>query len=379
MNRLPRPSVITSPGELKTLLDDLSSQPAVAVDTESNSLHAYHERVCLIQFSTANGDYIVDPLASLDISPLGDLFADSTIQKVFHAAEQDVGWLKRDLGCSFASLFDTMWAARILGWPRVGLADVLEETFDVHTKKRYQRYDWGRRPLKPEAISYAQLDTHYLLPLRDLQMEALERTKRIAEAGRIFSQLEQTPPAAPPFGPEGFWRLKEADDLRDRERAVLWELYLWRDQVAREWNRPPFRVISRRTLVALARARPRRMEDLRRVRGVKRHHVRRYGRAILEAVSRGNRGPIPKLPPCQSREKAVRERYRALRAWRRGVSEGRGREPETILSNATLWALAERNPADMDELKDMEELKASKLRPYGPDILHVLRDGQSAS
>jgi ribonuclease D len=111
---LPPPVVVTSPPQLEALLDELSAQSAIGVDTESNSLYAYHERVCLIQCSIPGADYIVDPLAGLDLSPLARFFANPGVQKVFHAAEYDVMCLKRDFGFRFANLFDTMWAARIL-------------------------------------------------------------------------------------------------------------------------------------------------------------------------------------------------------------------------------------------------------------------------
>ncbi|HIQ02195.1 MAG TPA: ribonuclease D, partial [Anaerolineales bacterium] len=287
------PALIASQAGLSALLDSLFAAPAVAVDTESNSLYAYYERICLIQLSTRDADYIVDPLAELDLSPLGELFADPTIQKVFHAAEQDVAGLKRDFGFRFADLFDTMWAARILGWPHVGLADVLQETFGVRTNKRYQRYNWGKRPLEPAALAYARLDTHYLLPLRDLQAEALERMGRAEEAYEVFARLTKTPPATVPFGPEAFWRVKGGRDLTERERAVLWELYRWRDRVARERNCPPFRVIGDRTLVAIAQVQPRTVEALSEIRGLTRRLVHRYGRALLAAVARGEAGPVP--------------------------------------------------------------------------------------
>lgn len=374
ISHLSPPIVVTSRPQLEALLNSLSTQSAVAVDTESNSLYAYHERVCLIQLSIPNADYIVDPLAGLSLSPLGDLFAEPTIQKVFHAAEQDVGWLKRDFGFRLTNIFDTMWAARILGWHKVGLADVLWETFQVRTDKRYQRYNWGKRPLDEAALNYARLDTRYLLPLRDLQAEALERMGRTEEAGEVFAQLAQTPPAAPPFGPEAFWRMKGVYDLEGRERAVLRELYLWRDRVANERDRPPFKVISNRALVTLTRIRPRTLGELTGIRGLTPHLVRRYGRALLAAVARGETGPIPEPPSRRPRpEEAVTERYHALRAWRRRVAAQRGVDTDVVLSNATLWALAKRNPATLEDMQGIEGLGPWKRRTYGPDILTVLR------
>ncbi len=112
------PVLITRPGPLKDLAADLSRQSLVAVDTESNSLHAYREQVCLIQFSTEETDYLVDPLALDDLSSLGPIFANPDIEKIFHAAEYDLICLKRDFGFQFANLFDTMVAASILGKAR---------------------------------------------------------------------------------------------------------------------------------------------------------------------------------------------------------------------------------------------------------------------
>src|SRR5438045_2474555 len=98
---LPPPVLIAAPESLAQLIDVLAREPAVGVDTESNSLFAYRERVCLIQFSTPAQDYIVDPLALADLSPLGALFANPAQQKIFHAAEYDVICLKRDYDFKF--------------------------------------------------------------------------------------------------------------------------------------------------------------------------------------------------------------------------------------------------------------------------------------
>ena len=110
-------------------MDDLVTQSRVAVDTESNSLHAFREQVCLVQFSTTNADYLVDPLALRDLSLLAPIFSDPKIEKIFHAAEYDLICLRRDFHFTFANLFDTMQAARVLGYPAVGLDRLLGDKF----------------------------------------------------------------------------------------------------------------------------------------------------------------------------------------------------------------------------------------------------------
>ncbi len=370
----PPPVVVTSPPQLAALLDTLSSEPAIGVDTESNSLYAYQEQVCLIQISTPGADYIVDPLADLDITTLAPIFAAPGIQKVFHAAEYDVMCLKRDFDFHFVNLFDTMWAARILGWPRVGLGDILNKTFGVRTKKRYQRYNWGKRPVESEALTYASLDTHYLLPLRRLQADALMQRGRWEEAQETFDQIAASNPMPPnAFTPEDFWRIKGAHDLTGREQAILRELAIWRDREASRRDRPHFKVLHDRTLVALAQARPHTPGELTNINGLKPHHVRRYGGRILQAIRRGMKAQPPHpLPPPPRHSREEMERFEALRTWRKRVSKEREVDVDIVVGNATLWALAEQNPSTTEGLKSIEGLGPWKQKKYGKPILKVL-------
>ena len=214
MSHLHPPIVVTERPQLASLVGHLSGQPAISVDTESNSLHAYQEQVCLIQFSVPGTDYLVDPLGDLDLGSLGEIFANSATVKVFHAAEYDVMCLRRDYGWRFDNLFDTMWAARVLGWSHSGLGKILRERFGVRLDKRWQRYDWGRRPLAPEALAYARLDTHYLLTLRDQLLAELKEKGRLEEAQEFFAQVAHSEPNFKPFDPNrDLWRVKVVWDL----------------------------------------------------------------------------------------------------------------------------------------------------------------------
>ena len=176
-------------------------------------------------------------------------FADPSIQKVFHAAEYDFLSLKRDYGFTFANLFDTMIAARILGWSRYGLGTLLAEYFDVTMDKRFQRYNWGQRPLSQKALTYARFDTHYLLSLRDIQLTELERRHRLREAMDAFERETHVQPSPKIFDPDDFWRIKGTKDLEPQQQAVLRELYVLRDKIARRIDRPPFKVVNDSTNV----------------------------------------------------------------------------------------------------------------------------------
>jgi len=369
-----RPSLVATERQLVALLDDLRAQSTIAVDTESNSLYAYRERVCLIQFSTVSGDYLVDPLSDIDLSPLAPVFADPSKEKIFHAAEYDVMTLRRDFGFEFANLFDTMWAARILGWPKVGLGSILSSTFDVHTDKRYQRHNWGQRPLDRRAQIYACGDTHFLLPLRNLQAGVLRQRGRWEEAQEVFAQLAASATPVRTFDPQSFRRIKGATKLAPQQRAILFQLNIWRDREARRKDTPQFKVLGDSTLLTLATTAPRSAGNLSGIRGLRPHHIRRYGDGILRAVKLGARTKPPQPPPPPPRHsRAEMERFRALQAWRRGKGAQRGVDPDVIVGNHVLWVLAERNPKTVEGLTGIDGLGPWKRGAYGADLLQVIR------
>ncbi len=273
---MPEYTWIDTPQTLDDFIQHLHTQDVVAVDTESDSLYSYFEKVCLIQFTTAGGDYILDPLA-VDVSALASFFASEDIEKVFHAAEYDVLSLKRDYGFQFNKLFDTMIAAKILGWSKFGLGNILNTRFHVKNNKRFQQYNWGQRPLEPKALQYARLDTHYLLRLRTIQLQELKDKKRLPEAQAAFKRVarKNSPPKV--FDPDDFWRIKGAKSLSTQQQAVLQALFVYRDECARKLDRPPFKVINNHTMVQLALTQPKTPAALKSFKGIGNFFIRHCG------------------------------------------------------------------------------------------------------
>jgi len=372
---LPPPVLVDTPPAFTEMVAALAGEPAIALDTESDSFYRYFYKVCLIQISTPATDYLLDPLRLPDLTPLGTLLADPAIEKVFHAAKNDILVLKRDFQFNFANIFDTMIAARILGWPRVGLAALLAEHFGIKLNKHAQLTDWGRRPLTPEQLSYARLDSHYLLPLRDLLSLKLQARHRWREAQEAFQVLPDVVYVEKPFDPNGFWRNKNAHDLRPSELAVLRELYLWRDHQARAMNRPPFKVLSDQTLARLSQDQPTQINDL----SLSPRQVKRFGKAILAAISRGQTTPPPQFSVHQRNgnhrpDPATVARYNRLRAWRTHRAAERGVESDVVLTNDVLMAIARAAPANPEELAALGVMGSWKLEEYGADVLRVLAD-----
>lgn len=355
------------------LASHLASQGTIAVDTESNSLHAYREQVCLVQFSTPVADFVVDTLAVSNLDALRPVFAEARIEKVFHAAEYDVICLKRDFGFEVHSLFDTMVAARTLGWPQTGLATLLESQFGIKVSKRLQRSDWAIRPLTPEALEYARLDTHHLIPLRHRLHDELVARERWPEAREEFERLSRISGSAATFDPDGYWRIAGARELRPPQAAVLRSLYHFREATAERINRPPFKVIGDKTLLAIARDLPRTEAELRAIPGMTAGQVQRYGQGIFEAVhDADHRRGGPRPPLTRRVDDLTLARYEALRTWRKKKAQSRQVESDVIIPREVLWEIARRAPRTNDELANVPGLMPWRLATYGKEILEAM-------
>jgi len=359
--------------QLRALVDQLRGTPLLAVDTESNSLYSYYEQVCLIQLSTRAHDWIIDPLALNDLSPLGEVLADPAIEIVFHAAEYDIVSLKRDFGFRFGRVFDTMMAARICGWEQVGLGSILESQFGVRAAKHFQRANWAIRPLPPDQLLYAQMDTHYLPALRDILSDELAALGRTEEAREIFAALPDLPAAHYEFDPEGYWNIGGVQKLPRHLVAIARELYLTRDEIARRRDQPAFKIFTDKALVELVQLQPRHLADLDTARALTGRQARRYGDAILQAVARGKNAPPPQPPRRRPPDQAVLARYDVLRAWRKQRALDRGVESDVILPRETLWILARQAPQRLEDLDDIPGLGPWRRAEYGAELIELLK------
>jgi len=373
---LPPPILVRDPNALAELAGTLARAATVAVDTESNSLHAYRERVCLIQFSLPGRDYLLDTLAVSALNALKPILRDPGIEKVFHAAEYDLICLRRDFAMEIRNLFDTMVAARTLGWKKVGLASLLEERYGVIMNKRLQRADWGRRPLTEEQLAYARLDTHYLIRLRNELETELKTAARWEEAREEFERISLAP--SPVETGEG-WRSQGgghagARDLKPQQQAVLRELHHYRDVVARRLDRPPFKVLGDSVLVALAQHMPANSERLSELPGMTPGQLHRHQHRLLDAIRRGKFAPPPRLPRNDRVPDEVIARYEALHSWRKKLAAKRGVESDVIVPREVLWELARRAPRTPEELHAIPGLMPWRRETYGPEILQALND-----
>jgi ribonuclease D len=367
------PLWIDSPAALEDMIKDLFAQEIIAVDTESNGLHAYREQVCLLQFSTCQTDYLVDPLVLFDLSPLAPIFSSPQIEKVFHAAEYDLICLKRDFNFDFRNLFDTMLAGRILGREGTGLGSMLEAAFSVVLDKHFQRADWGHRPLSPQMLAYARLDTHYLIPLRNLLKKELEERFRWLLAAEDFLRICNVKPLALDENPETFWRIVGNQKMTPTQISVLRQLCSYRDHVAHSTNRPLFKVISNETLLDAARDCPTDVKSLMKACRLTPKQVSMHGSHLLEAVRRGLNDKPTYRPAMSARpDERFVNRAETLRAWRKAEAQTMQVESDVILPREVMEAIVTANPKEMEELKKVMSMVPWRFEHFAKDILDVL-------
>lgn len=371
--QLPAPIFIDSDDKLNALVSQLLGETLIGVDTEANSMYSYETRVCLVQISSRTQDYIIDPFRIKNMQSLGDLLANPQVEKVFHAAEYDMICLKRQYGFDLVNLFDTMLAARVLGEQLVGLGDVLNAHFGVTVDKSHQQDDWAERPLPLDRVIYAQMDTHYLPALYDQQKAQLLAQGRLEEAKEVFQDIMLTEVKAQEFDPEGFWRLVRPEQLNKRQMAILRELFLLREDIARNEDVPPFKVMENKRLVELANNPPAHARDLYDLRSMSARLLRTYGDDIIAAIQRGKQARPPVPRPLEQMDPILSDRYIALHTWRKETALKRGVESNVIVSKHTLRDIARLYPQSLAELRQVRGMGEWRIAQYGEALLALVK------
>ena len=367
------PVWIDTPGALQTAFKTLSSAPRIAVDTESNSLFAYKEKVCLVQISTPQVDYIFDPLALSDLSLLGDLFKNPAQEKIFHASEYDLICLKRDYHFTFSNIFDTMIAARILGMPQVGLGSLLLSFFEINLDKKYQRADWGLRPLPPEMLDYARLDTYYLFQLREVLETELHSHNLADLAHEDFSAACNVKAHQNDPNHNECWKVAGGNHIDGRQAAILNELCKYRDDQARKADLPLFKVLSNDLLLEISTHKPTNLDELISIPHCSEKIVNRHGLGILKAVARGEIAqPVVRQKPNRP-DDAFIARVESLKEMRKKTAKSLKVESDIVLPRELLETIAAHNPATPAELKKIMVNMPVRYEKFGALILDALK------
>ena len=274
--------------ELTKLCSDLRGASVVYLDTEFVGEGRYYPEVGAIQIATDERAALIDPLAVGDLTPLFDVLLAHGIEKVFHAGGQDLAIFFAMMGRPVAPVFDVQIAAALLGYEeQISLANLVHRVTRQSLRKSHAFTDWLRRPLTDKQVEYALEDVRCLAPVHDHLVQELSARGRLPWAREEFSGLER-PARFAPADPRGMFRqMRGVERLTGEELSRLREIVAWREDTARELNIPTGRICMDAVLMELARRPRETVEALSQVRGLRWEQARRFGRGMVEALSRG--------------------------------------------------------------------------------------------
>ncbi len=364
MNATAAYSFIDQPDQLPALTDALDRVAEVAIDTEADNLFRYRTRICLLQVMAGRSIFLVDLLAPVALEGLWSRLA--TKHLVMHGSDFDLRLLHEFCHFRAHSLFDTMMAAQLLNRPRVGLAPLLEQHFGVVLAKEGQKANWSRRPLPQKLLDYAALDVYHLPALRDILRAELESRGRLPwQEQRCRWQIEAAL-AGFPQNDEHAWRIGRCERLGPRAQCVLWAVWHWREEIARELDQPPFKITSNELLFKIASRADAGLpeEAILAVNLGKRHGrlIQRLTDAVRAGLAknpaslpRRRRGRDPNWTPLTAAELALQDR---LKSDRDRVARELNLDP-TLIANRSQLAQIARAPARLDAI----------LMPWQADLL----------
>ena len=339
-----RSGFIATDATLAEIVREIAADDRVALDTEADSLHSYREKLCLLQISVsvaanANGhdDFIVDPLAGVDLEPLRQVLEPREI--VLHGADYDLRMLRRGLNFTAHRIFDTLIAARLLGIREFSLAALLKRYFGLELPKGSQKANWAKRPLPARMAEYAINDVRYLLPLAEKLEAELDRLRRRDWLRQSCQRAIEQAAVARVRNQDELWRVRGAGLLHGRPAAVLRALWQWREREAEMADRPPFHILQNEKLVnAAVSFAAGSVPDYK-------HFSPRRRRAFCEAARSALLTPESEWPVLPRRFGTRRtadtvRRTEELRRRRDKSAEELGLEPSFIAPRGTLEAIA---------------------------------------
>lgn len=364
---------VDTPEGLQDVAKALRGTQPIAVDTESDSLHVYFEKVCFVQIKVDATIYLIDPLALESLEPLAPAMESDAAEKLFHGADYDVLCLSRDFGFRFDRIVDTMIAAQFLGRPNLGLAALCRDHFGVELDKSLTRHNWGLRPLDEPYLGYMADDVRYLAELAEILLNDVDEADLMEEYDAECDWLAGQTYREKPFDEEAWRKIKGSRDLDAPGKLALKALYLMRDELARRRDQPAFKVLGNDVLLALARERPTNRHALE-ADSRQRRSRQRWSREIMEALRRAESGDItlPERSSPTREQVARRELSEQLRRWRSDRARKDKRPSVVVMPKHALHDIVSRVPRSLDELAEIPFITDKRVDRYGDEVLDLV-------
>ncbi|MFJ9665381.1 HRDC domain-containing protein [Streptomyces sp. NPDC101219] len=356
-----------------------SGSGPVAVDAERASGYRYGQRAYLVQLRRDGaGTALIDPVACPDLSGLGEGL--TGVEWVLHAATQDLPCL-REIGMRPTGLFDTELAGRLAGFPRVGLGAMVENVLGYVLEKGHSAVDWSTRPLPEPWLRYAALDVELLVDLRDALEKELDRQGKLEWARQEFDAIASAPPPEPRKDP---WRRTSGMHKvrRRRQMAVVRELWLARDRIARRRDVSPGKVLSDAAIVEAALALPADAQALGALNGFGQRTSRRQLEQWQAAVDRARSlsehqlpqpgQPVTGPPPPRAwaeKDPAAAARLSAARAGVTALAERLNMPQENLITPDTVRRVCWEPPSDVDAESVAAALAGHGARPWQVELV----------
>jgi ribonuclease D len=374
------PPLVASAAALREAIRTLGAgEGPVAMDAERASGFRYGHRAFLVQLRrNCAGTVLIDPVACPDLSGLDAELAD--VEVVLHAASQDLPCLA-ELGYRPHQLFDTELAGRLLGFPRVGLGALVETVLGLALEKGHAADDWSTRPLPADWLRYAALDVEVLVELRDALAVQLAEQGKTEWAAQEFAAVLAAGPAGP--RPDPWRRTSGIHRVRSRRGlAIVRELWLERDRIARRRDLSPGRVLADSAIVEAARSAPATAEALAdlpgfRGRGAKRHSTEwlgaiRRARTQADTTLPGPSGPVTDGPPpahrWSERDPVAAKRLAAVRGVVAALADEHSLPTENLLQPDAVRRLAWQPPDPASPEAVAADLTAYGARPWQVEL-----------
>lgn len=350
-------SYIDNDADMQDMIEKMLPAESIALDMEADSLHHYYEKVCLIQLTIGTSNFIVDPLCGINLTAFLNMLASKPL--ILHDAGYDLRMLRNSFGfVTECSVFDTMLAAQLLGYERLGLVALIERFFDISLPKQDQKSNWSKRPLTKDQLQYASDDTFYLHEIAALLESELKRLGRFhwhqqACEKMIYSAALEKLPA----DPDNIWRIKGSSRLQPLQLTLLRAIWHWRDKQARAADLPPFKVMGNQFILKLTQlfAADSRT-SLTSVRGLPRTCAGKRLKLLENAIDDALNTPCEEYAQRRKRKHSkhsppdTQPVAEELREHCQRIAEGFDIAPQLIATRAMIASVANHRPRGIDEI-----------------------------
>lgn len=290
--------MITTLDKLNEIVEKALTTDAVAIDTEFVWTRTYSPKLGLIQLALSDEEcYLIDPLTVEDLSIFGKLLADQRVVKIFHDAPQDLVILKNATGHTPRNIFDTRLAAGFAGLSAtLSLGSLIQELLDITLAKTETRTNWLKRPLDNKQVQYALDDVRYLRAARILLINRIigpEIKSWLQEELDLFNDPDNYNGLSEQ---ERYKKIRGAKGLDPQGLAILKELAIWRENVAKKMNRPRGHILKDTILIDLSRKKLTKLDRLRHEASLSPKIIDRWGNQLIESIKTGIATPEEARP-----------------------------------------------------------------------------------